>query len=59
MDGDRIRCANLPASVRLVGIDAPGDGQAAKRAMAQLLARDIAVLWTAEWLLRPNGGASV
>lgn len=51
IDGDTIRCANLPRSVRLVGIDAPelhrcpraktcapGDGQASKRALAQLLA---------------------
>ncbi|MBU6167198.1 MAG: thermonuclease family protein [Alphaproteobacteria bacterium] len=51
IDGDTIRCANLPASVRLIGIDAPelhgcpkarrcapGDGQASRRALAQLLA---------------------
>lgn len=51
IDGDTIRCANLPASVRLIGIDAPelrrcprtrqcapGDGQAARRALVRLLA---------------------
>lgn len=51
VDGDTIRCANLPASVRLLGIDAPelpghcrrgrvctpGDGQASTRKLAQLL----------------------
>lgn len=52
VDGDTIRCANLARPVRLVGIDAPelhrcpanrrctpGDGQASKRALAQLVAR--------------------
>lgn len=51
IDGDTIRCANLRASVRLVGIDAPelhgcprnrrctpGDGREARRALVQLLA---------------------
>jgi len=51
IDGDTIRCANLRASVRLIGIDAPelhrcpktrtctpGEGRAAKRALVQLLA---------------------
>ena len=51
VDGDTIRCTNLVRSVRLVGIDAPelaghcrrerqctpGDGQAAKRALASLM----------------------
>ncbi len=51
VDGDTIRCANLDQSVRLTGIDAPelaghcrrgrrctpGDGPAAKRALAGLL----------------------
>jgi micrococcal nuclease len=53
IDGDTIRCANLPKSVRLIGIDAPelpghcrkgrtctpGDGFVARRALAQLLRR--------------------
>jgi endonuclease YncB( thermonuclease family) len=52
LDGDTIACANLPARVRLVGIDAPelaghcrqgrsctpGDGAASKAALARLLA---------------------
>jgi endonuclease YncB( thermonuclease family) len=51
VDGDTIACANLPANVRLLGIDAPelpghchkprqctaGDGQASARALAALL----------------------
>lgn len=51
VDGDTIRCANLVRSVRLIGIDAPelpghcrrgrectpGDGAAAKRALASLM----------------------
>lgn len=51
VDGDTLRCANLPAAVRLAGIDAPelpghcrrgrvctpGDGAASTRALAQLL----------------------
>lgn len=51
VDGDTIRCANLAAAVRLVGIDAPempghcrrgrvctpGDGVASKAVLAQLL----------------------
>lgn len=61
VDGDTIRCANLPRHVRLVGIDAPelhgcpkqrtctpGDGQNAKRALARLLARG-------RVLIRPAG----
>jgi endonuclease YncB( thermonuclease family) len=53
VDGDTIRCANLPVRVRLLGIDAPelpghcrpgrqctpGDGAASTRALAALLAR--------------------
>lgn len=53
VDGDTLRCANLPVSVRLLGIDAPelpghcrrgrvctpGDGWASQRALAALLAR--------------------
>lgn len=53
IDGDGIRCANLPVGVRLIGIDAPelpghchrgrvctpGDGFAARAAMAALLTR--------------------
>jgi endonuclease YncB( thermonuclease family) len=52
IDGDTIRCANLARPVRLVGIDAPelhgcparrrctpGDGQASRAALAQMLAR--------------------
>jgi endonuclease YncB( thermonuclease family) len=52
VDGDTIACANLPANVRLLGIDAPelpghcqrhrqctpGDGKASARALALLLA---------------------
>lgn len=52
VDGDTIRCANLPAAVRLIGIDAPempghcrrgractpGDGAASKAVLADLLA---------------------
>jgi endonuclease YncB( thermonuclease family) len=51
IDGDTIRCRNLTRHVRLIGIDAPelhgcprtrvctpGDSQAAKRQMRQLLA---------------------
>jgi endonuclease YncB( thermonuclease family) len=51
VDGDTIACANLPARVRLLGIDAPelpghcrrgrvctpGNGAASKRALAALL----------------------
>ena len=51
IDGDTIACANLPANVRLLGIDAPelpghchknrqctpGDGEASARALAALL----------------------
>ena len=51
VDGDTIRCANLAKSVRLAGIDAPelpghcrrgrvctpGDGEAAKRALAGMM----------------------
>jgi endonuclease YncB( thermonuclease family) len=51
VDGDTIACANLPARVRLLGIDAPelpghchkgractpGDGRASARALAKLL----------------------
>lgn len=51
IDGDTLACRNLPAHVRLVGIDAPempghctigrrctpGDGQASKRAMKTLV----------------------
>lgn len=53
VDGDTIACANLPARVRLLGIDAPelpghcrpgrqctpGDGAASGRVLAALLAR--------------------
>jgi endonuclease YncB( thermonuclease family) len=52
IDGDTIRCANIPQAIRLIGIDAPelpghcrkgrictpGDGHAARRALAALLA---------------------
>lgn len=52
IDGDTIRCANIPRAIRLIGIDAPelpghcrrgrqctpGDGHAARRALAALLA---------------------
>lgn len=52
VDGDTIRCANIPRAIRLIGIDAPelpghcrpgrictpGDGHAARRALAALLA---------------------
>jgi micrococcal nuclease len=52
VDGDTIRCANLPVAVRLIGIDAPempghcrrgrvctpGDGAASKAVLADLLA---------------------
>lgn len=53
IDGDTIRCANIPRAIRLIGIDAPelpghcrrgrictpGDGHAARRALAALLAQ--------------------
>ena len=53
LDGDTLRCANLPASVRLLAIDAPelpghcrkgracapGDPQASRAALADLLGR--------------------
>lgn len=52
IDGDTIRCANIPRAIRLIGIDAPelpghcrrgrictpGDGHAARRALAAMLA---------------------
>ncbi|OYZ15655.1 MAG: hypothetical protein B7Y35_06185 [Sphingomonadales bacterium 28-64-96] len=52
IDGDTIRCANIPVAVRMIGIDAPelpghcrkgrsctpGDGYAAQRALAAMLA---------------------
>lgn len=57
IDGDTIRCANLPANVRLLGIDAPelhrcskrrrctpGNGPAARTALAQLLVRGLVTL---------------
>lgn len=57
VDGDTICCANLPRSVRLVGIDAPelrgcprtrsctpGSGQVLKRAQAQLLVRGLVTI---------------
>jgi endonuclease YncB( thermonuclease family) len=51
VDGDTIRCANLSVRVRLIGIDAPelpghcrkgrrctpGDGQASRKQLAQML----------------------
>ncbi len=53
IDGDTIACANLPANIRLLGIDAPempghcrrnrqctpGDGPASRETLAALLAR--------------------
>ena len=58
IDGDTIRCANLPTSVRLIGIDAPelpghcrkgrictpGDGFAAQRTLAALMRGTVLVL---------------
>lgn len=52
VDGDTLRCANAPRAIRMIGIDAPempghcrpgracvpGNGHAARRALAQLLA---------------------
>lgn len=65
IDGDTIRCANLPVSVRLAGIDAPelpghcrqgrqctsGDPLASSRALARLLALPSRVV-----VIIPQGG---